>query len=121
MFYRIARAVEVLQRRRLLPQRDTNEVILEHLVALASAKKRLRDSDLCVATWLPDFTDFEDATRRILKLYVLSHCLRCGSAATAQVIALERYLRNDSRASRCASLGQETVVGQRSVRGNLAA
>ena len=92
MFYRIARAVKVLQRRRLLPRRVTNEVILKQLVALASAKKRLRDSDLYVATWLPDFTYFEDATRRILKLYVLPHCFRCGSAATAQVIAPERYL-----------------------------
>jgi len=92
MLHRIARAVEVLQRRRLLPRRDTNEMIPEHLVEQAWAKKRLRDSDLSVATWLTDFTDFEDATRRILKLYVLSHCSRCGSAATAQVIALEKYL-----------------------------
>ena len=92
MFYRIARAVEVLQRLRSLLRSDTSEVIPEHLVAQASAKKRLRDINLSVATWLSDFTDFEDATRRILKLYVLSHCSRCGSAATAQVIAPERYL-----------------------------
>jgi len=91
MFYRIARAVEVLQRHRSLPRRDTNKVIPEHLVALASAKKRLRDINLSVATWLSDFMDFEDATRRILKLYVASHCSRCGSAATAQVIAPERF------------------------------
>ena len=91
MFYRIARALEVLQRRRSLPRRDTNEVILEHHVAQNSAKKRLRDSDLSVATWLSSFMDFEDASRRILKLYVLSHCSRVGSAATAQVIAPERY------------------------------
>ena len=92
MFYRIARSVEVLQRRRLLPRRDTHDVIPEHLVALASVKKRLRDSDLNVATSLSDFTDFKDALRRILKLYVLSHCSRCESAAKAQVIAPERYI-----------------------------
>ena len=91
MFNRIARAVEVLQRRRSLLRRDTSEVILERLVSLSSAKNRLRDCDLYVATWLPDFMNFEDATRRILKLYVLSHGSRVGSAATAQVIALERY------------------------------
>ena len=87
MFYRIARAVEVLQRHRSLLRRDTSEVIPEHLVAQAPAKKRLRDSDLNVATWVSDFTDFKGASRRILKLYVLSHCSRCGSAATAQVFA----------------------------------
>jgi len=91
MFHRIARAVEVLQRRRLLLRRGICKVIPEHLVAQASAKKRLRDSNLYVATWLPDFMGFEDATRRILKLYVLSHCSRCGGAATAQVIAPKRY------------------------------
>ena len=91
MFYRIARAVDVLQRRRSLLRRDTSDVIPEHLVALAYAKKRLRDINLSVETWLSDFTDFEDATRRMLKLYVLSYCSRCGSAATAQVIAPERY------------------------------
>jgi len=91
MFYRIACAVEVLHRRRSLLRRDTNDVIPEQLVAQASAMKRLRYSDLSVATWLPDFTDFKDATRRILKLYALSYFSRCGSAATAQVIAPERY------------------------------
>ena len=91
MLYRIACAVEMLQRHRSLPQREINEVIQEHLVALALAKKRLRDCDLYVATWLPDLMDFEVATRRILKLYVLSHCFRCGNAATAQVIAPEKY------------------------------
>jgi len=91
MFYHIARAVEVLQRHRSLLRRDTSEVIPEHLLALAYAKKRLRDINLSVATWLSDFMDFEDASRRMLKLYVLSHCSRCGSAATAQVIAPERY------------------------------
>ena len=120
MFHRIARVVEVLQRRKSLPRRDTNEVIPEHHVAQNLAKKRLRDSDMSVATWLPDFTDFDDATSRILKLYVLSHCSRCRSAATAQVIAPERYFLSDTRAPRCASLSLETVAGQRSVRGNLA-
>jgi len=91
MLYHISRAVEVLQRHRSLLRRDTNEVIPEHLVALAYAKKRLRDINLSVATWLSDFMDFEDATRRMLKLYSISNCSRCGSAATAQVIALERY------------------------------
>ena len=91
MFYRIARAVEVLQRHRSLLRRDTTEAISEHLVALASAKKRLRDINPSVGTLLSDFMDFDDATRRILKLYVLSHCSRCGSAATAQVIAPERH------------------------------
>ena len=59
MLYRIAFAVEMLQRHRSLPQREINEVIPEHLVAQASAKKRFRDSDLYVATWLPDFTDLK--------------------------------------------------------------
>ena len=71
MFYRMTRAVEVLQRHRSLLRRDTTEVISKHLVALASAKKQLRDINLSVVTWLPDFMDFEDATRRMLKLYVL--------------------------------------------------
>ena len=91
MLYHISCAVEVLQRHRSLLRRDTNKVILEHLVALTYANKRLRDINLSVVTWLPDFMDFEDATRRILKLYVLSYCSRSGSAATAQVIAPERY------------------------------
>ena len=82
MFYRIARAVEVLQRRRSFPRRDTNDVIPEQLVAQASAKRRLRYSDLYMATWLSYVTDFEDATRRMLKLYDPSHYSRCGSAAT---------------------------------------
>ena len=81
----------VLQRHRSLHRRDTNEVISEHLVALAYAKKRFRDINLSVVSWLPDFMDFEDASRRMLKLYVLSNSSRCGSAATAQVIAPERY------------------------------
>ena len=88
MFYRIARAVEVLQQHRSLLRRDT---IPEHFVAQPSAKKRMRDINLSVATRLSDFMDFEVASRRILKLDVLSHCSRVGSAATAQVIAPERY------------------------------
>jgi len=91
MFYRIARAVEVLQRQKYFLRGETNEVIPEHLVALAYAKKRLRDINLSVASWLSDFMDFEDASRRMLILYFLSHFSRCGSAATAQVIAPERY------------------------------
>ena len=91
MLHRIARAVEVLRRRRLLHRRATNEMIPEHLVEQAWAKKRLRDINLSVATRLSDFMDFEDASRRILKLYVPSHCSRCGGAATAQVITPERY------------------------------
>ena len=90
MLYHIARAVEVLQRHRSLLRRDTSEVIPEHLVALAYAKKRLRDINLYVVTWLSDFTDFVDATRRMLKLYVLSYCSRYGSPATAQIIAPAR-------------------------------
>ena len=90
MFYRIARAVEVLQRHKSLLRRYTNEVILEHLVALAYAKKRLRDINLSVASWLSDFMDFEDASRRMLILYFLSHFSRCGSPATAQLIAPAR-------------------------------
>ena len=72
-----------MQRHRSLLRRDTNEVISEHLVALVSAKKRLRDINLSVATWLTDFMDFEDATRWILKLYVLSHCSRCVEVLTS--------------------------------------
>jgi len=68
------------------------EVISEHLVALASAKKRLRDINLSVATWLSDFMDFENAKRRILILYVLSYCSRCGSAATSQIVAPEKQI-----------------------------
>jgi len=59
MFCRIARAVEVLQRHRSLLRRDTNEVISDHLVAQALAKKLLRDINPSVAAWLCDFMDFE--------------------------------------------------------------
>ena len=121
MFCRIARAGELLQRHKYFLRGETNEVIPEHLVALAYAKKRLWDINLSVATWLSDFMDFEDATRRILKLYVLSYCSRCDSAEPAQVIAPERYKRCDPRATCGASLGHEPVAVQRSVRGNLAA
>ena len=59
MFYRIARAVEVLQRHRYFLRGETNELIPEHFVALAYAKKLLRDINLSVTTWLSDFMDFE--------------------------------------------------------------
>jgi len=58
MSHLIARAVQVLQRHRLLLRKDINEVIPGHVVTQASAIKWLRDSDLSVAKWLSVFTDF---------------------------------------------------------------
>jgi len=58
MSHLIARAVQVLQRHRLLLRKDIDEVISGHVVTQASAKEWLRDSDMSVANWLSVFTDF---------------------------------------------------------------
>ena len=87
MSHLIARAVQVLERHRLLLRKNTNGVIPGHVVTQASNIKWLRDSDLSVAKWLSVFTVFGTQHAGISRMYVPSHCSRRASAASAQVTA----------------------------------
>jgi len=81
MFCLIARAVQVLQQHMSLLRKDTNAVLPKHTAAQSPAMNWLRGSDLSVAKWLTDLTDFEVALssdlENVCSISLLALCKCC--------------------------------------------